>query len=181
MRNSAVFVLHAAFWASVGCGQPAGISEQVLRDRLAASLHAADEVLLFEGLPHQAFEADLLKSELARSETVRYGGFPFYATPLQPAAEDLAALQGVLADEKSLAVRDPNLAKSCGGFHPDFALVWKAGADEYQALICLGCSEVKFLGKSVDLHRDLRKPAYERLKERLQPYRVNRPASEPSR
>ena len=42
------------------------------------SIRAAPSFTLFEGLPHESFEADALQRELARQRTVRAHGFHFY-------------------------------------------------------------------------------------------------------
>jgi hypothetical protein len=55
---------------------------------LFAAVATADRLALYEGLPHQRYESDLLKKELQAKKTVKRHGFPFYADELDVSAED---------------------------------------------------------------------------------------------
>src|SRR5262245_55718643 len=65
---------------------------------LLAQIDAADDVQIFEGLPHQNMEPDLFQEELLRTKTLEIDGHRFYADPVSVAPERLAALQKAIAD-----------------------------------------------------------------------------------
>jgi hypothetical protein len=135
----------------------------------------ADRVTLYEGLPHNFFEGYLLDEEKRTKETLDWHGFPFYSRPLPLSDADRARLLAILGDEGSFGQLG-GLTKGCGGFHPDYAVEWSAGGQEYRCLICFGCSEVKIFGPGGELHCFL--AARDPLRRLLVPYRTNRPISE---
>ena len=47
---------------------------------IRASLVDRKNLVVLEGLPHQSWERDLLKSELGSKETTKIHGFHFYST-----------------------------------------------------------------------------------------------------
>ena len=124
--------------------------------REASALSAvvrADAFRVYEGLPHPLFEQELLKSERRSKKTVELEGFPFYAPPLAP---DDAVVESLRRRISGLRLRDrPMGLKKCGGFHPDSALEWDVGADQYLLLLCLRCSEAKLYGPGFEVYRDL--------------------------
>lgn len=136
---------------------------------------AANTVLLLEGLPHQEAEKELLAEELKSKKTIRLHRFPFYDERLDLTNEDSDALQSLLADAKSFQEFQ---GKFCGGFHPDYAVQFKVGREQWNVLICLGCHEVQFLGPKVVLHCDLTDDAFEQLSKTLERYHKNRPKKE---
>jgi hypothetical protein len=130
---------------------------------------------LYEGLPHQAWEGELLKQELAAKRTVTIHEFPFYQRPLPVASADVEELRGLSAAVDSFSsYAGPKL---CGGFHPDYCLSWKDGATTYELLICFGCHEMKFYGPKHEALADIRKDAFERFEAILKKYRDQRPKS----
>jgi hypothetical protein len=44
---------------------------------------------LYEGLPHQTWETELLIKELATKKTIDIHGYPFYERPLRVSADDV--------------------------------------------------------------------------------------------
>src|SRR5262245_19676184 len=74
-----------------GCGSSPNVRHSESRETdtnfdnhrlLAAGIAKADKVSLYEGLPHQLYESELLRQELKSKETVIFNGFPFYAEAL---------------------------------------------------------------------------------------------------
>jgi hypothetical protein len=59
--------------------------------------------------------------------------------------------------------------KACGGFHPDFAIMWKADNADAMLLVCFGCHEAMFLTNSGFLLYDLGK-GYDAVKAELARY-----------
>lgn len=137
--------------------------------------HAAS-FTLYEGLPHQVVEADLLKRELATKKTIRLHGYPFYERPLPVAVDEIEALRGLCSAADSFWSYGG--AKFCGGFHPDYCLAWKDGKATYELLICLGCHEMKLYGPKQELMADIRTEAYQQFKTLLKKHRGQRPKGE---
>ena len=152
------------------------------------AVRSADQFVVYEGLPHQYDERKLLDKERAAKETLILHDFPFYAAPLDVAADDRERLRGALGEAESF--RPWRGEKKCGGFHPDYLAEWRAGSDTYQVLICFGCREVNIYvpGLPAEGHRvDLAFEVANGLGETLGKYRKNRPvdpgttATEPAR
>jgi len=115
-----------------------------------SALKSAPVVFVYEGLPHQAREADLLEQELKRTDITRIGEFSFY-TPKVPASETQATrLKAILCNEDSYYTYTGE-PMDCGPFHPDFAVAWVEGETVHQLLICFGCNQVQFLSNNKKL------------------------------
>lgn len=143
---------------------------------LAAAVAKADQVTLYEGLPHPMFEKKLLDEELKNRKTVQHHGFPFYVEPLPLKERDAKELTKLFTDAKSFARFSGY--KLCGGFHPDYCIEWHVGNEVYRCLVCFGCHEIKVFGSKSELYCDIANQAYSRFKELLEPYRKNRPKPE---
>lgn len=95
------------------------------------------DLTIYEGCPHQSEEAELLAKEIKEKKTFELHGFHFYEEPLEVRAEDRQKLVEVLkTDGTFLGIQR---GKLCGGFHPDYAVVWKVDGVEYAILLCFGC------------------------------------------
>jgi hypothetical protein len=139
---------------------------------LVAAIQKAKTVTVYEGLPHQLDERDLLAKELKDKKTVKRHGFPFYAeaiTPKEGVAKELIALCG---DQKSF-LRYRRL-KKCGGFHPDWLVEFDDGAQKVSVLVCFGCGEARLYGPKNDAFSDLGAGA-KKLTETLAALQKNRP------
>lgn len=101
----------------------------------------AGRLEVYEGLPHPAFERELLEQEKKKRHTMLHG-FPFYASK-PPWGDGDSELRGLLATERFTPWSGE---KKCGGFHPDYAVVVTHGAMSWTVLVCFGCSEVKVVG-----------------------------------
>ncbi len=137
------------------------------------TLKQADRLVLYEGLPHPMYEHEALEAEKKAKPTVPLHGFPFYRETLDLKPGDEERLKAILGDRASFAVYSGE--KKCGGFHPDYAVEWATRGQTYQALICLGCWEIKVYGPKGETIYDIRPDARDRLKPLLEPYRKNRP------
>ena len=100
-----------------------------------------DSIFVFEGLPHQMFEAELLKTEKERKDITTIGGFPFYTPKSQVKMEAAAAFKQIISDSNNY-MQFGEGGKRCGGFHPDYSVEWSDGGKLYSILFCYGCSEV---------------------------------------
>ena len=143
---------------------------------LADAIGRADKVVLYEGLPHDVWEAKLLAKELKEKKTVERHGFPFYAGPLDLTADDAKKLIALFTDPGSFSQWVG--PKKCGGFHPDYLVEYHVGDDVYQMLVCLGCCEVKVYGPKARLYCDICSQSKEAFEKVLKPYRKNRPPEE---
>ena len=80
MRTSSRFAIAgsaALLLVAVGCRT--GVS---LPPGFADGLEGADQLTLYEGLPHDNYETELFKSEWQSKPVREIGGRPFYKQPL---------------------------------------------------------------------------------------------------
>lgn len=135
-------------------------------------IHGAATVDLYEGLPHQLWEREAFERELATKKTVKLHEFQFYEHPLAISADDVKLLRQISVAPESYREYVP---EPCGGFHPDYALVWKEGEHTYDLLICFGCGDVQLHGPQQEL---MAKMASGKFGEILSKYRSQRPDRE---
>jgi hypothetical protein len=177
----ATFVVLVLFLASGACYLYQQIDFNFdNRDRLVKGVQRADKVVLYEGLPHQSYETNLLERELKSKKTIKLHEYPFYDEPLQLSEGDGKRLTDVYCAQSSLRplfgqTYFGDSDKKCGGYHPDFCIQWSSGQDVYQILLCFGCSEVKSFGPKVRLYCDMTDEAAQQFKAILKAYRKNRP------
>jgi hypothetical protein len=131
------------------------------RKKFVSRIKNADDIRLFEGLPHPMFERDILEREMQTKPAFDLHGYLFY--------EERLALEEPEKTELSRIFQDPRTfvpwtgPKACGGFHPDFCVEWQVGQDVYHALLCFGCGEAKFFGPDVELYCDMNERAPKRM------------------
>lgn len=135
------------------------------------SIAQAEQLNVYEGLPHQLHEAKLLRKELLRDDIIKFAGFPFYTPSV--VAHSPEKLISVLGDNSSIKIYAG--LKRCGAYHPDYCVSWKHGLRTYYALICYGCGEIVFYDGKKPLMYDLQPKALTQLKELLAPYKLKRP------
>lgn len=158
----------------VSCGTSAPIGEKVglkHTDGIRKGLVNAERIMVYEGLPHQAKEKELLQQELAKGNIERILAYPFYL-PAQKALHP-SELKELLGDASNY--REYTGPKTCGGFHPDYALSWQNGGTRHDLLVCYGCSEV-LMGDGVRTWAyDLKHDALAKLQSLLEPHARLRP------
>ena len=145
-------------------------------EELLKSFRSADTLYVYEGLPHQYEERDLLEQEQKRSDTVQLGGYPFYTPRVLMDPTQTTKLLEHINQPETFYIRlgEP---LDCG-FHPDYAVSWMAGTSQRFALLCFGCHQARFL---IDLDKD---DSYEerdmnhvnQLKEIMKAYQSKRPS-----
>lgn len=88
---------------------------------------------------------------------------------------DAAAVRQVLL--KPATYQPYSGPKKCGGFHPDYRLVWGSGRARREVQLCFGCREVKVFaaGDTQVLVADLPNAPYLELRVALDRYRAQRP------
>ena len=143
---------------------------------ISEGIRRASSLTLYEGLPHQMWEADQFKKELATKKTIRIHDFPFYERPLVLAADEIEPLRRLSAAGSSYTTYGG--PKLCGGYHPDYCLTWKDGEATYQLLICFGCHEMKLYGPKSELIVDIGDDAFKAFAAALKKHRDQRPKRE---
>jgi hypothetical protein len=137
----------------------------------------SEHVMLYEGLPSEFWEPQVLERELKEKKTKRLNGYPFYDEERALEGADAERFTALFSAKGSF--KRYRGEKACGGFHPDYCVEWKAGEAATRALICLECGEVKLFHERSDLHCDLVAEASEKLAQWLKPYQKNRPVAGP--
>ena len=141
---------------------------------IRASLDRANQIFIYEGLPHQLFESDLLKAEMRREDTTKLGGYPFYTPSVEVQGELLKTLKEITAESDSYT--EFTGEKRCGGFHPDYALSWSDGPKDYSVLFCFGCAEALVVDGRKSYRYDFKK--MEMLKKQLGQFKFKRPSEQ---
>jgi hypothetical protein len=139
---------------------------------------AQEPPTLYEGLPHQFVEHELFLRERNRKSVIESHGYLFYKRPLPLRAADAAAVREALLEASNY--KPYSGPKSCGGFHPDYQLVWGKGRAAREAQICFGCREIKLFNNTQTLVADLPNTAFLHLRVLLDKYRAQRPPREPA-
>ena len=140
--------------------------------KIRKALAEATTVSVYEGLPHQMFERDLLASESKRDDTEKIGSYRFY-TPAVAAANP-GMLKRILSSSETVQIFGGE--KACGGFHPDYAVQWADGdGSRFFALICFGCHEIIYSDGKNQYRYDFENEPFEKLKKELAPYAKKRP------
>lgn len=141
---------------------------------LAAGIARADRMEVFEGLPHQYTQRNLLELEKQSKETTYQHGFYFYRQPLVLSQNDARKLTSLLTDKSSFREKEwSNMKASCGGFHPDFAVKFQSQSELYYVQLCFGCHEMKIFGPKLNLYCKIHNDAYPKIVNLLNPYHKN--------
>lgn len=166
---------HVRFHSRYRADISAGVAEPPDARPGAGAIRQSTSVTLLEGLPHQAFEAEHLAAEIKAKRVVRRHRYPFYADPLPLKPEHAQWLTEILADAR--AMKPFSGEKKCGGFHPDYAIRWQDGAVTYDALVCFGCGELKWVANGKTTRYDMAHWAALNLETALRGYRRSRPSA----
>lgn len=141
------------------------------------AISGAESVTVYEGLPHPLWESKLHDSELKRPDLIRIEGYSFYAKPLNLSAEENQKLTEISLRKDAHLVHGG--FKQCGGYHPDYVIIWEKRGKKSGSLICFGCYEWKNFTPQGRLYEDLGESAYKDLQALLTKYVVNRPNAGP--
>lgn len=106
---------------------------------LLSTINSANQISVYEGLPHQFREAELLEQEKLRSDIVMIAGFPFYEPSVKANNIEEKRIKRLLGNGSNFFKGVP---KDCGPFHPDFSVEWMDKGSKHQILVCFGCKEV---------------------------------------
>jgi hypothetical protein len=138
------------------------------------SIRKADDIRVYEGLPHQTFENGLLRTESMRPDITLIAGYHFYTPATLGVERDV--FRNVLSSRSTFRVFSGE--KFCGGFHPDYCVTWTVRGMRYNALVCFGCHEIVLEGEGRTLRYDLSEQGYGALKKLLIRYAFKRPTRE---
>ncbi len=136
------------------------------------TVSSAKSLVVFEGLPHQTWDSELLATELKRKDIKKIWDYSFYTPSVD--AKNADDLRKLLSSAASIAVRSGGV-KLCGGYHPDYSISWQADEVTYYALICFGCDEIVFYDGKTSLIYDLKGATSKRYQELLAVYEAKRP------
>jgi len=136
---------------------------------ILAKLLKADKLTLFEGLPHPAWEHELLAAEAKRKDTEVQHDFKFYTPSQAVDAKLLQAIHPLLT--KAVAYRG---AKGCGGFHPDWSLRFFQEGVCTDIQLCFGCHEIRAFDGKDWVYCDMNRVEMDQLKNLLTPLRQKR-------
>ena len=125
---------------------------------------------VFEGLPHERSEPGLYKAELRSRDHFESHGFYFYSDQLDITQSDSRKIVRTLNIEG--AASEWMGPKLCGGYHPDYLLMWEdsGGELQFEIHICFGCHEMRLYGGRKALYVDYPEKTYIALKGGLGEY-----------
>jgi hypothetical protein len=121
-------------------------------DGYASVATEAEQVVVFEGLPHPWAEQPAFDAARKAKPTVRLHGELFYAAAHAVAATDMVSLRTLVGK----AIGSFGGEKLCGGFHADYLIRWSKGAETCDVLLCFGCKEYKIFAPYNAARGDLR-------------------------
>ncbi len=148
------------------------------------TLLKADQIFVYEGLPHPRDEPDLLGSEMKRVKPAEFLTERFYPEPHVAAAADVAFIHGVASRPgwfEAIGVRFCDGREEVGDikfclFHADYALEWTHEGKLRRMLLCFGCLEAIYFDQDVEVTSYTAVPLD--LRDRLLQYRRHRPDSD---
>lgn len=143
-------------------------------EEFAEGIRNAPAIEVFEGLPHQTFESELMESELKTKETIEIAGYNFYARPVIISERDKEQLTDLYCTKETFVPFRG--IKNCGGYHPDWLVRWKKGEEEWIAHFCFGCHEAITIHGDESMYCDIW--AIEPFERLLNPYHQHRPEME---
>jgi hypothetical protein len=141
-------------------------------DDFSALVARSNSTTIYEGLPNNYWERELYDRELKTKQTVKIEGNDFYAGPISASSALVDELRSLAGSKSSFEpFQGP---KACGGFHPDWCLVWSDGSETYTVFLCFGCDEmVAYKDGERSIYCDIREES--RFESLLNPLHVNRP------
>ncbi len=128
---------------------------------------------LYEGIPRHGGSLEELGSEFNGKSIIKRFGHAFYSTANEVEAEDAKKLKTLVKAPQSFTKFRGY--KLCGGFHPDFSLVFGTGNNAVELHVCFGCHELKAFRSGVEVYCDIPDGTYDELKKMLAKYQKQRP------
>lgn len=149
------------------------LHDHILFQPIASSIRSSPTFTLYEGLPRQNWKRKEFQQEQETKETFEICRFSFYKRPLPITAEDHLALRKLVTSSSTFySYGGP---KACGGYHPDYALVWTDGSTTCKILICFTCHEIYISDSKRGILSDIRDETFPQLEAILTKYHDQRP------
>ncbi len=130
--------------------------------RVIDSLDAGAQLEIYRGIPRGKFseveEALGSGNDGDKRYIRRYGAF-FYSQAEVPEGNDAKQLLALVKNPQSF--RKFGGFKLCGGFHPNFALVWTKDEIAVEIHVCLTCHEIKLFQSRLEIYCEMDDDAYQ--------------------
>lgn len=169
--------LIAAIGVLVGYSSYSESNEHGL-NALIRVIKSSNQFIVSEGLPHPRWERQLFQEEM-RKPNSSYRDHHFYEGKIEFSEEARREIEEMFIN-REFSPSSWYVMKFCGGFHPDFRVVWSnASGSEAEALFCFQCNEVHLYSGIFRCKFDIPQEVEDRLEELWWPYRLQRP--EPNR
>jgi hypothetical protein len=147
------------------------------------SMARVQEFTVWEGFPHQNYEHELLQSELATKPFIKFHGFPFYVKQQKMSPVDVQNIRRILSStwsyhpprgytSKGVTVE---VKKTCGAYHPDYAIEWTDSDGTHQVHLCFGCGDLKRYDTEHEEYHELTRNASSAVQKIFKHYRDQRP------
>lgn len=130
--------------------------------RVVNSLDSGAQLEIYRGIPRAKVSdvEDALGSRNAgHNRYIRRYGHAFYSQAVVAERNDAEKLLAIVKDPQSF--RKFGGFKLCGGFHPNFALVWTKDEIAVEIHICLTCHEIKFFKSRLEIYCEMDDDAYQ--------------------
>jgi hypothetical protein len=139
------------------------------------SMARVQELTVWEGFPHQNYEHELLQSELAAKPSIKFHGFPFYVKQQKIAPVDFQSIRRILSSPRSYQRPKKGTMKTCGAYHPDYAIEWTESDGTHQVHLCFGCGDLKRYDTEHEEYHELTRDASSAVQKIFKHYRDQRP------
>jgi len=130
--------------------------------RVIDSLDSGAQLEIYRGIPRGKFyeveEAVGSGNDGHKRYIRRYGAF-FYSQAEVPERSDAKKLLAMVKNPQSF--RKFGGFKLCGGFHPNFALVWTKDGITVEIHVCLTCHEIKLFQSRLEIYCEMDDDAYQ--------------------
>ena len=130
--------------------------------RVIDSLDSGAQLEIYRGIPRGKFyeveEAVGSGNDGHKRYIRRYGAF-FYSQAEVPERSDAKKLLAMVKNPQSF--RKFGGFKLCGGFHPNFALVWTKDEITVELHVCLTCHEIKLFQSRLEIYCEMDDDAYQ--------------------
>ena len=130
--------------------------------RVIDSLDSGAQLKIYRGIPRDKFsearEALGSGNDGNKRYMRRYGAF-FYSPSEVPERNDAKEILAMV--KKPQTFREFGGIKLCGGFHPNFALVWTKDEITVELHVCLTCHEIKLFQSQLEIYCEIDDDAYQ--------------------
>ncbi len=149
----------------------AGCQESVFQ-----SLKKADDLFVYEGLPHPLRENPTFEKEKKRDDIKQIKNYWFYDAKVKATGNSRDQLMNLLFDGSGFHMPDSNSPqKDCGPFHPDYAIMWNSDGGVNYLMVCYTCGEAKLIKEGRSETYEVNVYKMNSLRNLLANFQANRP------